>query len=392
MSTDLTAGQQAQLRGALEARRDQLKRQLAEHLHGISRTERMHEVAQQDADDEPQRRPEREVAMALTDHERRELEAVKAALQRIEQGRYGRCVDCEVSIPFDRLRAEPWAMRCIDCENRHERAAPRGPGCPARGLAVDGTPAVASPRSTHREGGGADRGAPDRPVRRAVSGPERSVAARIRAGPGAPIGHHPVFAFSFRMLHRLRRLLPTPDAVHAHRGLRWLGPALGHPRLWRWRRRGIALGVALGLFWGLLVPVAQIPLSAGAAVLLRANLPCAIAATLVTNPLTFGPVYFAAWKVGGVVLGHSGPPPAALTAADGVAPRALDGDGARDTWRSRAARVGKPLAVGLGLFAIVGAAASYLLVSAACVARTRWRWRTRRARRQGQAARTRPDD
>ncbi|MDO9012805.1 MAG: DUF2062 domain-containing protein [Gallionella sp.] len=65
-----------------------------------------------------------------------------------------------------------------------------------------------------------------------------------------------------------------------------------YPRLWRPTRHGVALGVALGIFFGLLVPLAQIPLSVGMAVLLRANVPTAIASTLVSNPVTFGPIYY----------------------------------------------------------------------------------------------------
>src|SRR5690606_5517404 len=89
---------------------------------------------------------------------------------------------------------------------------------------------------------------------------------------------------------RLNRLLPTREKLEASRWLRWLAPWLGHPRLWQWSRRGVALGVALGIFFGLLIPLAQIPLTAVAAIILRANLPAAAASTLVTNPVTFGPV------------------------------------------------------------------------------------------------------
>lgn len=177
------------------------------------------------------------------------------------------------------------------------------------------------------------------------------------------------------MVERLRRLLPSPDAVRGNRWLRWLGPALHHPRLWHMSRRGIALGVALGLFFGLLIPIAQIPLSAGAAVLLRANVPTAIASTLVTNPVTFGPVYVAAWKVGSTVLGVQAtkPPVAASAPQQDV------------SWwqaaRQRLAAVGKPLIVGLAIFAVVGGAGAYLLVTWAWWARTRWRRRRRLAQR-----------
>ena len=90
------------------------------------------------------------------------------------------------------------------------------------------------------------------------------------------------------MLERLQRLLPTPQAIAANRWLRWLGPALHHPRLWHMRRRGIALGMAIGVFFGFLIPVAQIPASAAVAVALRANLPTAMASTLVTKEVVPG--------------------------------------------------------------------------------------------------------
>ena len=123
MSALLTSGQRALLQAELEQRRDALRRQLDEHLRGRSEAERAHDMLTQDGDDAPQRLPEREIANALTAHERRELDAVVAALDRLGRGDYGSCVDCGVGIPYDRLKVEPWALRCVDCESRRERAA-----------------------------------------------------------------------------------------------------------------------------------------------------------------------------------------------------------------------------------------------------------------------------
>ncbi|MCU0762467.1 MAG: DUF2062 domain-containing protein [Hydrogenophaga sp.] len=106
------------------------------------------------------------------------------------------------------------------------------------------------------------------------------------------------------MKNRLKSWLPKPEELLNNRWLRWLGPALRHPRLWHFSRKGIAMGMALGIFFGLLIPVAQIPFSAATAVLLRANLPMAVASTLVTNPVTFGPVYYGAYHLGKAVLGE----------------------------------------------------------------------------------------
>lgn len=128
MNAPLSDGQRAQLQASLIQRRDGLQNQLAEHLHGQSRAERAREVLQQDGDDAPQRLPERDIAAALTDLERSELEAVTSALQRLERGEYGACADCGVDIPFERLQAEPWARRCVDCASVRERAAQRRAG------------------------------------------------------------------------------------------------------------------------------------------------------------------------------------------------------------------------------------------------------------------------
>ena len=53
---------------------------------------------------------------------RRELDDVEAALRRLDDGTYGRCVDCGSPIPAERLEALPHAARDIDCE----RAARKG--------------------------------------------------------------------------------------------------------------------------------------------------------------------------------------------------------------------------------------------------------------------------
>ena len=49
------------------------------------------------------------------------LTEVEYALERIEQGTYGKCVDCGQSIPEKRLEAIPWAARDIKCEEQLEQ-------------------------------------------------------------------------------------------------------------------------------------------------------------------------------------------------------------------------------------------------------------------------------
>jgi len=122
--TPLTAGQRAQLEADLRQRQRQLDDRLAAHHGGLSRVEHAREVLLQDGDDAPQRGAEREVDMALSDLETLQVGAVSKALLRLNEDRYGSCADCGVQIPFGRLEAEPWALRCVACEAQHESRAP----------------------------------------------------------------------------------------------------------------------------------------------------------------------------------------------------------------------------------------------------------------------------
>jgi DnaK suppressor protein len=124
MTTLLTPGQRALLQAALQLRQHQLDQQRAEHLHGDSRADHAAALLNQDGDDAPQRDADREVDLARADAQLRELGQVSRALQRIDAPDFGFCHDCGEAIAFDRLRLEPWALRCVPCESRHEGAAP----------------------------------------------------------------------------------------------------------------------------------------------------------------------------------------------------------------------------------------------------------------------------
>lgn len=118
--TPLTPGQRAQLEADLRSRQRQLDDRLAAHHGGLTRVEHAREVLLQDGDDAPQREGEREVDMALSDLETLQIGAVSEALLRLKESRYGGCADCGAQIPFERLQAEPWALRCLACEALHE--------------------------------------------------------------------------------------------------------------------------------------------------------------------------------------------------------------------------------------------------------------------------------
>lgn len=63
---------------------------------------------------------DREVVDALGNEAREELAKITAALQRIEKGDYGLCVECGASVGQRRLGAYPYALECIDCAQLDE--------------------------------------------------------------------------------------------------------------------------------------------------------------------------------------------------------------------------------------------------------------------------------
>lgn len=163
------------------------------------------------------------------------------------------------------------------------------------------------------------------------------------------------------LIQRLRAWVPSRERLEANPWLRGLAPHLAHPKLWHWSRRSVAAGMAIGLFIGLAIPVAQILLAAAAALVLRANVAVAAAGTLVTNPLTVPPIYYAAYQLGTWATGT--PAPAAFSLDDPSV--VVEHLGA----------VGVPLVAGLGIAGSVAAVAAYLLISQA------WAWRVVAKRR-----------
>jgi DnaK suppressor protein len=54
--------------------------------------------------------------LALRDRNEQQLASVDAALARLDDGTYGRCIRCGRPIAPERLDALPWAAHCIDCQ------------------------------------------------------------------------------------------------------------------------------------------------------------------------------------------------------------------------------------------------------------------------------------
>jgi DnaK suppressor protein len=62
-----------------------------------------------------------ELRSQMLSFESRELAQIESALDKIEQGRYGKCEACDGAISSARLKALPYATECIECARREER-------------------------------------------------------------------------------------------------------------------------------------------------------------------------------------------------------------------------------------------------------------------------------
>lgn len=182
------------------------------------------------------------------------------------------------------------------------------------------------------------------------------------------------------MRRRLQRWLPSEDRLRDARSLRWLRPLLQRPWLWHLTRRSVAAGAAIGVFFGLLIPVLQILAAGAAAVLLRANLPVAAAATLVSNPVTYVPIWVAAYQTGAALLGDATDASLTRAQATALAEHLEASDGDTSTWTQRVLGIGKPLMLGLALFATAGAVIAWTAVHLLWIAAVALRRRRRRAR------------
>lgn len=66
---------------------------------------------------------EREFTMLAIDRDTQMLRQIRSALERLEDGMFGVCEECDREIPGKRLDALPWAQRCVKCQEATDRAA-----------------------------------------------------------------------------------------------------------------------------------------------------------------------------------------------------------------------------------------------------------------------------
>lgn len=101
----------------------------------------------------------------------------------------------------------------------------------------------------------------------------------------------------------IQRFLPEHHVIKEHKHLQFLGEHLHNPNLWHLNRYSAALACAVGFFVMYLPIPGQMIVAAALAFLIGANLPLSVVLVWITNPLTWGPMFYPAYKLGTWLLG-----------------------------------------------------------------------------------------
>jgi len=163
---------------------------------------------------------------------------------------------------------------------------------------------------------------------------------------------------------------PHPSRILSYPGLRFLGKLLHDPNLFHMNRHSVAEATFLGVFLAFLPIPGQIPLAAAGALLLRCNLPIAVALVWITNPVTFAFIFYGCYKLGLWILNAQ--------------PQSIEFELSWQWMSSHFLPIWPPLVLGCLITALFLSCAAYLTVQWS------WRWHISRkwlARKEKRALR-----
>jgi uncharacterized protein (DUF2062 family) len=171
-----------------------------------------------------------------------------------------------------------------------------------------------------------------------------------------------------RLIGWLGSHVPTRETLERNRFVRPFAHLILRSELWRMTRRSVPRGVALGLFVGVMIPLAHFVVAAFLAVFLRANIPAAMLATFIGFPVIYVGLVAIAYKIGEWLL-H-------LDAMTGIQPLGETMQTTQtDHLLQRITGAGLDTALGLFVLACLFSSIGYALSAVF------WRWWVARKRR-----------
>jgi uncharacterized protein (DUF2062 family) len=161
------------------------------------------------------------------------------------------------------------------------------------------------------------------------------------------------------MIGWLKRQLPDKNSITNDGHLSRFGSIVHNPKLWSFSRASVARGLAIGVFAAFIPLPIQTIVAVALSILCMGNIPLAIAATWISNPITFIPFNILIYETGHLILrenNQSFSPPVDLTI------NWHDLYGTAVHWVQS---LGKPFLVGVPVVAILGGLLAYLCVDIA---------------------------
>ena len=119
----MTHSRHAELKEMLDARRRAIEAQVQQKIRAFRDTSHAEDMRPQtDLSDDP---AHEDLDFALVQIQSQLRDNITSALARLAAGDYGICPDCDEEIQEKRLRALPFAIRCLPCQEDAERAEQR---------------------------------------------------------------------------------------------------------------------------------------------------------------------------------------------------------------------------------------------------------------------------
>lgn len=172
----------------------------------------------------------------------------------------------------------------------------------------------------------------------------------------------------------LRRYLPSARMVREdHRLRRMFGSLLHEANLWHLNRSSVVRAVAVGLLAAFVPVPGQMVLAAAGAIVVRCNLPVAMAMVWVSNPLTMGPLFYITYATGARILG--------------LPRRNIEFEMSLDWLSTQLASVWEPLLLGCLVVGVTTAALGAALVSLLWRVHVGRSWQARAMRRRAMDSR-----
>jgi uncharacterized protein (DUF2062 family) len=161
------------------------------------------------------------------------------------------------------------------------------------------------------------------------------------------------------MIRWLKRQLPNKDTIANQGHLSRFGEIVHDPKLWDFSRASVARGLGIGVFAAFIPLPIQTIVAVALSIIIRGNIPLAIAATWISNPITFIPFNILIYETGHAILRDNSQtfsPPIDLT---------IDWHDLYGTAVNWVQSLGKPFLVGVPVVAILGGLLAYFCVDIA---------------------------